>query len=56
MLVLARRRGEKITINGNIEVIVNKIVGERVWLAIHAPRHISIVRTELIEAREAQAK
>ena len=53
MLVLARRRGESIRIGDNVEVIVNRIIGNKVWLCINAPREIKVVRTELIEQREA---
>ena len=50
-LVLTRKVGESILINGNTEVFVESIKGNRVKLGIRAPRQIPIVRRELITAR-----
>ena len=47
MLVLNRKVGEKICIDGQITVIVNRIQGNRVSLAIEAPSDIHVVRGEL---------
>ena len=47
MLVLSRQTGEKIKIGDNITVIVSRIAGNRVMLAVEAPRDIHIVRGEL---------
>jgi carbon storage regulator CsrA len=47
MLVLNRKEGEKICIDGQIIVTVNRIQGSRVSLAIEAPREIHVVRGEL---------
>ncbi len=54
MLVLTRRPGEVLLIGGEIRLIVLAVDGDRVKLGIEAPRQVSIVRAELVEAvREA---
>lgn len=47
MLVLARKIGEEIVIDGEITVKVVAVSGSRVRLAIDAPRHVNIRRVEL---------
>ncbi len=47
MLVLNRKVGETICINGQITVTVSRIQGRRVSLAIHAPKEMHVVRGEL---------
>ena len=49
MLVLTRRSGQSIRIGPNVEVRVVRIEGDRVVLGIVAPRHVAVVRAELIE-------
>ena len=53
MLALSRRVGEKIKIGDDITIHIHKIHGEKVRIGIEAPRHIKILRTELLE-RESQ--
>lgn len=47
MLVLSRRPGEQIQIDGHITVTVLDVEGKRIRLGIDAPREVPIVRTEL---------
>jgi carbon storage regulator CsrA len=47
MLVLTRRIGEKITIGEETFLTVRSISASRVWLAVDAPIHTSILRGEL---------
>lgn len=47
MLVLSRKVGEKLVIDGNITVVINRIAGNRITLGIEAPEHVHIVRGEL---------
>lgn len=49
MLVLTRRSGQSIRIGPNVDVRVVRIEGDRVVLGIVAPRHIAVVRAELVE-------
>jgi carbon storage regulator len=56
MLVLTRKLGEKVVINGNVTLTVVETKGNRVTLAFDAPTHIRILRGELLEQGEpAQA-
>lgn len=47
MLVLGRKVGERILIDGGIELEVLEITGSRVRLGIAAPRECQIIRAEL---------
>ena len=49
MLVLTRRSGQSIRIGPSMEVRVVRIEGDRVVLGIAAPRHVAVVRAELVE-------
>ncbi|XZE20501.1 carbon storage regulator [Pirellulaceae bacterium SH449] len=49
MLVLSRKVGDKVVIDGNITVEVVKINGNRVTLGIEAPASVRILRGELRE-------
>ncbi len=50
MLVITRKSGESIIINGNIEVTVVGITKDGVRLGIEAPREVQIHRREVFEA------
>lgn len=50
MLVLSRTRGEKIHVGDEITIEVRRISGNRVSLAIDAPRHVRVLRGELLVA------
>ena len=47
MLVLSRKVGEKLVIDGNITVEVVRIQGNRITLGLVAPADIKILRGEL---------
>ena len=49
MLVLSRKVGDKLVIDGNITVEVVKIQGNRISLGIVAPSNVKILRGELIQ-------
>ena len=51
MLVLSRKVGEKLVIDGNITLEVVKIQGNRISLGIVAPSNVKILRGELTEHR-----
>lgn len=50
MLVLSRKKGESIIIDGQIEVKVVAVEGEMVKLGIEAPKTVSIHRQEVYQA------
>jgi carbon storage regulator len=54
MLVLTRKPGEKIVIGGNITLVVCELEGNKVRLAIEAPRDVRILRGELIDFNTQQ--
>lgn len=47
MLVLSRKSGERIHVGDDITVEVRRVAGNRVTLAIEAPRSVRILRGEL---------
>jgi carbon storage regulator CsrA len=53
MLVLSRKVGEKVVIDGNITVEIVRIQGNRITLGFVAPAEVKILRAELnqIEAK-----
>ncbi|RIK74039.1 MAG: carbon storage regulator [Planctomycetota bacterium] len=49
MLVLSRKIGEKIHVGADITIEVRRVAGNRVTLAVDAPRNVRILRGELRE-------
>ena len=49
MLILTRKRGESIVIDGKIEIKVTDISDEKIKLGIEAPADTKIYRKELYE-------
>lgn len=50
MLILQRKKGQSIVLDGNIKVTITDIGADGVKLAIDAPKEVSILREELLEA------
>lgn len=50
MLVLSRKKDEKIVIGDNISIMVVEIRGDKVRLGIDAPREVSVHRREVYDA------
>ena len=55
MLVLSRKPGEKLFIDGNIVVTILEVKGNRVRIGIEAPDGIRVLRGELYEEWEAES-
>jgi len=53
MLVLSRKVGERIHIGSDSFIEVRRIAGNRVTLAVSAPKSVRILRGELVEAAKA---
>ena len=51
MLVLTRRIGEQIVIDGNIRVMVVSVNGDKVRLGTSAPQSVTVDRSEVHERR-----
>ncbi len=49
MLILSRREGESIVIDGTIRVTVMEVRGDQVRIGIDAPRSVSVHREEVFE-------
>lgn len=49
MLVISRKKGEKLLISDEVEITVVEVDGERVKLGIKAPKGVKILRAELLE-------
>lgn len=47
MLVLSRKVGESIKIGDNIEIVINRISGNRVTIGVEAPKDVRILRGEV---------
>jgi carbon storage regulator len=47
MLILARRKGQRIRIGDNIEVVVTDVSRGEVRLGIVAPKQVTVVRDEM---------
>lgn len=54
MLVLARKVGQSIVINDNIELLVIEVRGDQVRIGIEAPKTIPVHRKELLEQIRSQ--
>lgn len=52
MLILQRKAGQAVHIGDDVVVSVVSIDSSRVRLSIEAPNHISILRSELVEAKQ----
>lgn len=50
MLVLSRKKNEKIVIDGNIVITVVEVRGDKVRLGIEAPKDVPIHRSEIYDA------
>ena len=50
MLVLTRKQGETILIGDDIKITVVAVNGDAVRIGIEAPKHVKILRAELVEA------
>ena len=49
MLVLTRKKGQKLIINDNIEIIILETRGDTVKIGINAPKSVSVFREEIYE-------
>jgi carbon storage regulator len=52
MLILRRKIGERIVIDGRIEVTVLRVRGGRVRLGVAAPRSVRVLREEVLRSAE----
>lgn len=55
MLVIGRTEGEKILIDGNIELEIVRVKGNKVSIGLSAPKEVRILRSELLERDRSNA-
>lgn len=55
MLVLSRKKDERIIIGDNITIMVVEIRGDKVRLGIDAPKEVSVHRSEVFEAIQRES-
>lgn len=56
MLVISRRRGERIQIGPDIEIMVTQVANGSARIAIKAPDTVRITRGELVAQKQEAAK
>lgn len=54
MLVLSRKIGEEIIIDGDIRLVVLKVKGDKVRIGISAPEAVHIVRSEIMNVQRPE--
>ena len=52
MLVLSRKYGESLIIDGEIEIKIIEIMGDKVRIGIEAPKNHKVLRKELVQTVE----
>ena len=50
MLVLSRRVGEGLCVGDDIVISVLQVKGDRITLGVEAPREVTVLRQELVDA------
>jgi carbon storage regulator len=50
VLVLSRKKGQSIVIQDDIEITVLEVEGDMIKIGITAPKHVQIVRKELLSS------
>jgi len=56
MLILSRKKDEKVIIGDNIELSILEIRGDQVKIGIKAPREVKVYRQEVFEEIQAANK
>ncbi|HEX7055737.1 MAG TPA: carbon storage regulator CsrA [Bacilli bacterium] len=56
MLIVARKKGQSIIVNDEIEILITSIDGDQVKVGIKAPAEVKIFRKEVLEAIEINNK
>lgn len=56
MLLLTRKPGQSVIIDGDIRVTVQEVYADRVRLSFEAPQQVRIDREEVHEARKCESE
>lgn len=54
MLILTRKRGQSIVVDGDIEITLLHIQGDQVRLGITAPKRVAVHRKEILDQVRAE--
>lgn len=54
MLILTRKIGEAIVLDGGIKIIIADIQGNQVRIGVEAPEEVKVYREELLERIQAE--
>jgi carbon storage regulator len=54
MLIIRRKRNERIVLSGGIEILVAELKGGHASIGIQAPPHVQVVRGELLTPAEVE--
>lgn len=53
MLVLSRKKGESVVVNGNITIVVVDVRGDKARIGIEAPADVAVYRSEILTKNAA---
>ncbi|MBQ6827796.1 MAG: carbon storage regulator [Thermoguttaceae bacterium] len=53
MLVLSRKKGESVVVNGNITIVVVDVRGDKARIGIEAPADVAVYRSEVLAKNAA---
>ena len=53
MLCITMRRGEYFTVNGDTVIMLDQFSGDRIRMAIHAPKEVTVLRGAVLERNGA---
>ena len=56
MLVLSRKRNERIVIGDNIKITIVEVLGDKVRVGIEAPENVTVHRQEVYDAIQTDKK
>ncbi len=56
MLILARKAGESVVLDGGIRLNILSTDGRTVRIGIEAPSHVRILRSEIVESVESETR
>lgn len=51
MLIFQRKAGQSFVVGDDVEITIQDIVGGKVRIAVKAPKNITILRKELLDAK-----
>lgn len=54
MLVLSRKKGESVVVNGDITIVVVDVRGDKARIGIDAPADVAVYRSEVLTKKKAE--